>query len=115
MWNLVKIEGDWYHIDLTWDDANKSEYPDFVRYDYFCVTDELIYRVRKVYDQKYAYPKATAVKCNYYVHNGYTADSVDEAEQLLMNAIYDASKNKQPAAQIVCSSVSVFNKASEKL
>ncbi len=31
-WNLVKIDGAWYHIDATWDDGgNKAEYSYFLK------------------------------------------------------------------------------------
>lgn len=31
MWNKVKLDGEWYNIDLTWDDAGYGD----IRYDYF--------------------------------------------------------------------------------
>lgn len=34
VWNIVKVDGKWYNIDLTWDDPNKSTGPQ-VKYDYF--------------------------------------------------------------------------------
>jgi len=36
MWNSVQLDGKWYNIDLTWDDAGG----DSVRYDYFLKCDE---------------------------------------------------------------------------
>lgn len=39
MWNQVKIEGKWYNIDLTWDDANSKDY---VWYSYFNLDDNAI-------------------------------------------------------------------------
>jgi hypothetical protein len=36
-WNLVKLDGDWYHIDVTWDDA--VSYPSYTSYDYFLQSD----------------------------------------------------------------------------
>ncbi len=36
-WNLVRIDGAWYHIDLTWDDARS--YPTIVSYTYFLQSD----------------------------------------------------------------------------
>lgn len=33
-WNLVKINGCWYHLDATWDDST-----DYIFYDYFNITD----------------------------------------------------------------------------
>lgn len=34
-WNLVKVEGKWYNIDLTWDDPISSSGKQILRYDYF--------------------------------------------------------------------------------
>lgn len=46
-WNLVKLDNEYYAMDVTWDDpilvdSNGNEYfdPDFYRYDYFNITDE---------------------------------------------------------------------------
>lgn len=39
-WNLVKIEGQWYHLDATWDDSN--DYDDYIFYSYFNITDSRI-------------------------------------------------------------------------
>lgn len=36
-WNLVKLDGDWYHVDITWDDA--VSYPSYTSYDYFLQSD----------------------------------------------------------------------------
>ena len=33
-WNLVKINGCWYHLDATWDDSDS-----YIFYDYFNITD----------------------------------------------------------------------------
>lgn len=37
-WNLVCIDGNWYHVDLTWDDPTPDT-PGFVSHDYFLLTD----------------------------------------------------------------------------
>ena len=37
MWNLVEIDGKWYHTDLTWDDQNSG-----IRHSYFNLTDQAI-------------------------------------------------------------------------
>ena len=36
-WNLVKIDGAWYHVDITWDDTNTL--PTRISYDYFLQSD----------------------------------------------------------------------------
>ncbi len=40
-WNLVKIDGSWYHVDLTWDDPSPDSYG-LVMHDHFLLTDEQI-------------------------------------------------------------------------
>lgn len=42
VWNLVYVNNDWYHLDLTWDDPVTSTGRDVLEYDYFLITsDEL--------------------------------------------------------------------------
>ena len=36
-WNLVKIDGAWYHVDITWDDLNTL--PTRISYQYFLQSD----------------------------------------------------------------------------
>ena len=38
-WNMVKLDGTWYHVDCTWDDPNKGGCE---RHTYFCVSDETL-------------------------------------------------------------------------
>lgn len=38
IWNIVKIDGQYTHIDVTWD-MNASQACRHMRYDYFCVSD----------------------------------------------------------------------------
>lgn len=35
MWNMIMLDGDWYHSDLTWDDEDNG----FIIYDFFCFND----------------------------------------------------------------------------
>ncbi len=39
VWNTVKIDGEWYHVDATWDDPTPNT-PGHVSHDYFLVGDE---------------------------------------------------------------------------
>jgi len=43
MWNLIKIGGNWYHLDITWNDNNPAIY------NYFNVTDEVIKQSRTIF------------------------------------------------------------------
>lgn len=40
-WNLVQLDGKWYHVDVTWDDPSPDRYG-FVSHEYFLVTDKEI-------------------------------------------------------------------------
>ncbi|TCI57427.1 hypothetical protein EVJ24_01215 [Exiguobacterium sp. SH1S21] len=40
-WNLVKLDGAWYHLDTTWNDPVPNR-PGKVGYDYFLVSDETL-------------------------------------------------------------------------
>lgn len=114
MWNMIKLGGDWYHIDITYA-VTDSKLGQYVRYDYFCVTDDVINRSRIVYDQPYAYPKAAAQKCNYFVKNRLVANSYDEAYKMLYDGIIDASFRKELAVQIRCGSKEVYDAVSYEL
>lgn len=54
IWNMVKINDDWYNIDLTWDDpiltSDKKilNEDDYVTYDFFLVSDEQIENTRTI-------------------------------------------------------------------
>lgn len=40
VWNAVKIDGKWYHLDLTWDDPLTENETDVVLHDYFLITTD---------------------------------------------------------------------------
>lgn len=46
-WNIVRIDGEWYQIDLTWDDPvpdEKTGEKSPLIYNYFLITDEVMYQ-----------------------------------------------------------------------
>lgn len=74
-WNLVKIEGDYYYVDVTWGDSsdtkNGSHQNETVNYDCFCLTTEEILRLDShAPDGSIPLPECTATKCNYHRRNG---------------------------------------------
>ncbi len=40
IWNLVYLNNNWYHLDLTWDDPVTSTGEDVLEYDYFLISSE---------------------------------------------------------------------------
>lgn len=41
-WNMVEIDGHWYHIDVTWDDIGSIMYGRQIRYRYFLLSDDVM-------------------------------------------------------------------------
>lgn len=39
-WNIVQVDGNWYNIDLTWDDPITSDGSQIITYDYFLKNEE---------------------------------------------------------------------------
>ena len=42
-WNIVQIDGEWYHVDVTWDDPTPDR-EGYVRYKYFLKSDKAMSR-----------------------------------------------------------------------
>ena len=82
-WNLVKINGKWTNVDLTWDDANDSSIYDGFCYDYYNLpTTE--FNKGKAHDYRadifpgmYSVPNATTTEYGYYDYYCLKLDSDD--------------------------------------
>lgn len=61
MWNLVRINGEYYHLDPTWNDTN-----DQIQYTYFNLTTEMVELSCKI-DEDASLPACTATKDNAFV------------------------------------------------
>lgn len=62
-WNLVKIDGQWYHLDATWDDPVPDQ-GDKPLHPYFNVDDTVMEQSHTWNRQDY--PQATHMEANYY-------------------------------------------------
>ena len=113
MWNMVKIGGEWYHIDVTSGFVKNAATP-YIRYDYFCVDDETISKTRTVYEQEYSYPAATAKKYDYYNYYGLSADSMENARKLLEECVINATSKGETTIQFRCTSDEVFDEVVNK-
>ena len=105
-WNLVEVDGDYYHIDLTWDDLDDKEHE--IIYNYFCLNDEQILKNHVSYIEL---GEMTATKCNYHVYmdlylEDYSFDTVNK-----MAERYDGSG----MITFKCSSAEVLDKMVDEL
>ena len=77
-WNAVKLGGNWYQVDCTWDDnKNSSSYGFDSRHLYFCLTDELMAIAHKGHQDIYTgssyATRSTSYTDNYYMQHGEAA------------------------------------------
>ena len=76
-WNIVKIDGDYYHLDVTWNDPVQQNSISTIKYyDYFNLTDKEIGKDHSWDKEKYV--SCTAEKYNYYIYNNLIVKSRDE-------------------------------------
>lgn len=104
-WSAIKIDGDWYYTDITWDDTSKTNY------DFFNITtkqlknDHTIARNIDELSEKELYenhtmkivnlniPKCTADKYNFYKYKGYNLNTLENND--MSRALARAAKSKK--------------------
>ena len=89
-WNMVALEGAYYHIDLTWNDPVIPDGRDVLRHDYLNITDREI-SVSHSWDRS-AYPACTSTRYNYYYQRGLVVQNPDELYELLRLALKNKAK-----------------------
>jgi len=75
-WNLVKIEGEYYHLDVTWDDPYQADEKSGIMYHYFNLTDAEISGDHQW--DKSKYEACTATEYNYFKYNNLVVNSQDD-------------------------------------
>lgn len=110
-WNLVNLEGQWYHLDSTWDDSEQE----YITYSYFNLSDDLI-KTDHIISQDYtnvseeevvseenynsvfnlALPKCSSMSENFYAKkavkfSGFDSDSTDSN---MVNALYETASSQ---------------------
>lgn len=111
MWNMVKLNGNWYHVDVTWDkpdDELHEKYPDCILYQYFMVTDSVIKNNHTIVPYPAEPPKAYGTEENYFVREGADVTSDSELLTAAENAIIDAVKSRKTSAMIKFSTTDLY-------
>ncbi|PWV98694.1 S-layer family protein [Paenibacillus cellulosilyticus] len=88
-WNKVNIGGEYYNLDVTWDDPVPNV-EGRTMYAYFNVTDEQLADDHKWEMDKF--PSATATAANYYESKGLVVRSAEEMKERLKAAISSRSE-----------------------
>ncbi len=103
MWNMVKVDGNWYHIDVTWDKPSgmlAEMYPDMIMYQYFMVTDSVIENDHSVWTIHTAPPKALSTNENYFIKEGLFIAEKADIEPVLKTAFEGAVSEKNNIAMV---------------
>lgn len=117
MWNMVMIDNEWYHIDLTWDDPTLNPLDkSYVRHDFFNLTDSEISQTHtSIKNEFYDYPKANSVKNNYFVYYNYSAYDYDSACDAMEKAVTEAVKSGNKYAAIKLNNNKTFITVKKKI
>lgn len=126
-WNKVKVEGEWYNLDATWDDPILSTpITNYLRYNYFLVPDSWINEkthfnintVKLSNGEKVKYydpPKASSDAQNYFVKNGFVYNDHDSADKALKAELDKAVSEGKVVAHIMVGSDSLYNEIKGEL
>ncbi len=83
-WNVVKIKDKYYHIDATFD--NSLGYPENIRYDYFMICDDQIFRDH----ERLVYPMPVCTDSEHFYY---------KSKKLSFTKLEDVRKRAQQAAK----------------
>ena len=103
IWVKAKAGGNWYNIDIGWDDPgtpNKND-KNYIGYEYFMVTDSFMKQSHaEVHNMNdfFKDPSCTATSLDWYRVNGYYASPYSEAQNIIKQAIKDATKSGNSTA-----------------
>ncbi len=119
MWNMVKVDGAWYNIDVTWDDPaftqNVKLDDGYIQYSYFLFPDRWLSAELVADKNLFDLPLAETFSANYYVYNNLYCYDYDEIKRKLSKAIYSAYENRTRFVSVRCVNAKLYNQAVEKL
>ena len=90
-WNAMKLDGEWYQVDCTWDDSSDNWYNFDQRRLYFGLTDELMAVAHPGYSNIYTVSgygtRSTTLKNNYFVKSGEAQQWVESYRDRIQNSL----------------------------
>ncbi len=115
-WNILKIDGDYYYLDTTWDDSSNTVQTvklNDTGFDYFCITTDELLRTRKLDLCPTEIPVCDATRANYYYHNDFVLKSYDLNK--IKQIAQVAAKAQSKSFTFKCTSKALYNKALSQL
>ncbi len=115
-WNIVKIDGDYYQLDATWDDRSntiQTVKSNEMGFNYFCITTDEMARTRDEELCPTEVPPCVATRGNYYYHNDFVLTSYDTDK--IKTIALAAAKNQSKAFTFKCKTKALFDQAVAQL
>lgn len=122
-WNVAKINGDWYYLDITWDDDDDENADELDRYNYFNVSGEFMKNnahtlaplYKNMTEEEIAneggeymkqfnlyLPDCVTMDANYYYYNAATITDLNVIEGKVLDRFISTLKNKNPYFYMRC-------------
>lgn len=90
-WNAMKLDGEWYQVDCTWNDSSDNWYNFDQRRLYFGLTDELMAVAHPGHSNIYTVSgygtRSTSLKNNYFVRTGEAQQWVESYRDRIQNSL----------------------------
>ncbi|MBR4168642.1 MAG: hypothetical protein IKR47_02790 [Lachnospiraceae bacterium] len=114
VWNIVRIDGEYYFLDVTWGDASytfnetdpDAPTPPEINYEYMCVPYTEIAGTHMI-QETVTLPVCNSMRDNYYVREG--VYFTDTNEDQLANAFAKSYDRMKDTVSIKCANASVFH------
>ena len=104
VWNMVLIDGKYYHLDSMWDDADLSYGEGLKFHGYFNLSEDRIL-LDHVYKYREVLPEANGTD-DYYVSMGLHAETAEECADIIFNAMVDAAEKERSYIELLCDETS---------
>jgi len=89
-WNMIELDGNYYHVDTTWNDPVSSVGIHSISYDYFNVTDQDL-RATHTWNMS-EYERGTGTLYNYYTYHNLEVLGTEGLRSYLQNEFNKGSK-----------------------
>lgn len=115
VWNLIKLDDEYYYVDVTWGSTNfeDDEYNEkYVNYNYFCITTEEICKNHEI-TETMEVPECVSITNNYFVREGryFTEFDIDKIGTVITQAI----QNNEVEIALKASTEEVFKEITNYL
>lgn len=109
-WNIVKCDGEYYYVDVTWADSMKNE--EEILYDYLCCDEQTLDKTH-VAEGDYDFPECDSDDLNYYRLNQMYYEEAKSEE--LLDAMYETIDDEGDCTIFKFSDSEVYEDAKELL